>query len=180
MLYYERFDGAAHELQSLLKTDPNNSEAWWLLTQTYVDKHQIPALHDTLQQMPATVRQQPLGLCALGALALEEHQNDSAMRYFNQALTMTKEKDPSILLAVATAEQSGDSVTAKSAIDVLNRAIKRDKHDPEVYVALGNVYRRLMDGTNAYKAYEDALAQDPKAVDAMYRIGKIFATQENP
>jgi len=180
LLYYERFDGAAHALQTLLKTDPNNSEAWWLLTQTYVDKHRIPGLHDTLQQMPATVRQQPLGLCALGALALEEHKNDSALGYFNQALRMTKEKDPSILLAVATAEQCGDSVTAKSAIAVLNKAIKRDKHDPEVYVALGNVYRRLMDGTNAYKAYEDALAQDPRAVDAMYRIGKIFATQENP
>ncbi|HEV2480248.1 MAG TPA: tetratricopeptide repeat protein, partial [Puia sp.] len=180
LLYYERFDGAAHELQSLLKTDPNNSEAWWLLTQTYIDKHRVPALRDTLQQMPPAVRQQPLGLCALGALALEEHKNDSATAYFNQALTLTKEKDPSILLAVATAEQSGDSTTAKSAIALLDKAIKRDKHDPEIYVALGNVYRRLMDGTNAYKAYEDALAQDSKAVDAMYRIGKIFATQENP
>jgi len=179
LLYYERYDGAAHVLQSLLKTDAGNSEAWWLLTQTYVAKHRIPALHDTLQLMPTAARQQPLGLCALGELALEEHKNDSATAYFNQALTLTKEKDPSILNAVATAEQSGDSTTAQSAIALLNKAIKRDKHDAELYVTLGNVYRRLMDGTNSYKAYEDALAQDPKAVDAMYRIGKIFVSQDN-
>ena len=180
LLYYERYDGAAHVLQSLLKTDAGNSEAWWLLTQAYVAKHRIPTLHDTLQLMPPAARQQPLGLCALGELALEEHKKDSATAYFNQALTMTKEKDPSILLAVATAEQSGDSVTAQSAIALLDKAIKRDKHDVELYITLGNVYRRLLDGTNSYKAYEDALAQDPKAVDALYRIGKIFVTQENP
>lgn len=179
LLYYERYDGAAHLLQTLLKTDPNNSEAWWLLAQSYTSKHKTKQLHDTLQYMPATVRQQPLGLTALGALALEEHKNDSASFYFNQALTMTKEKDPSILLAVATAQQSGDSTTAHYAIELLDKAIKRDKHDERLYVALGNAYRVLMDGTNSYKAYTDALTQDSKAADAMYKIGKIFVTQDN-
>jgi len=180
LLYYERYDGATHLLQTLLKTDPNNSEAWWLLTQAYVAKHRVPALHDTLQGMPAAVRQQPLGLCALGELALEEHKKDSATTYFNQALSMTKEKDPAVLLAVATADQSGDSTAAQTAIELLDKAIRRDKHDVRLYVALGNAYRKLLDGTNSYKAYQDALTQDPHAVDALYRIGKIFVTQENP
>ena len=39
MLYYERYDGAAHLLQQVLHADPNNPEAWWLLTQVYVHKN---------------------------------------------------------------------------------------------------------------------------------------------
>ena len=27
LLYYERYDGAAHQLQALLKANPNNTEA---------------------------------------------------------------------------------------------------------------------------------------------------------
>jgi tetratricopeptide (TPR) repeat protein len=38
----------------------------------------------------------------------------------------------------------------------------------------------MMDGADAYKAYQDALAQDSKDVEALYRLGKIFVSQENP
>ena len=180
LLYYERFDGAAHLLQTQLHSDPNNAEAWWLLTQIYVHKHRIPQLKDTLQAMPAAIRQQPMALCVFGQLALEQRQKDSAAVFFAQALKETKEKDPIVLLAVATAHQDADSGNAQYAIELLNKAIKRDKHNAELYVALGNAYRKLADGTNAYTAYNNALAQDSKDVEAMYRLGKIFVTQANP
>ena len=180
LLYYERYDGAAHLLQTQLHTDPNNAEAWWLLTQVYVHKHQIPKLNDTLQTMPSAIRQQPMALCAFGQLALEQRRKDTAANYFNQALKDTKDKDPVVLLAIATAHQLADSGSAQYAVELLDKAIKRDKHDARLYVALGNAYRKLADGTNSYTAYNDALAQDGKDVEAMYRLGKIFVTQENP
>src|SRR5579872_3332640 len=88
LLYYERYDGAAHLLHTLLHTNPANSEAWLLLTQTYVHRHRIPALRDTLHNMPATAAQQPMGLCAMGQLELEAHKPDNATHYFEQALAM--------------------------------------------------------------------------------------------
>jgi len=180
LLHYERFDGAARLLQKELQTDPNNPETWWLLTQVYVHKHRIPALKDTLQAMPAAIRQQPMSLCAFGQLALEERKKDSAANFFEQALTHTKEKDPVVMLAIATAHQLADSGNAQYAIDLLDKAIKRDKHNADLYVALGNAYRKLADGGQSFKAYQDALTQDPKCVEAMYRTGKIFVSQENP
>jgi tetratricopeptide (TPR) repeat protein len=180
LLYYERYDGAAHLLQTLLHADPANSEAWLLLTQTYVHQHRIPALRDTLRSMPAAVAQQPMGLCALGQLELEAHKPDSAAHYFEQALRMTKQKDPVILLAVARAHQAADSGNAPYAISLLNMAIKRDKHDPGLYVALGDAYRKLADGGSSFKAYQDALEQDKHYAAALYRLGKIFVSQNNP
>lgn len=129
--------------------------------------------------MPAAAAGQPAGLCAYGQLLLAEHKKDSAAIFFNKALAATKEKDPAILLSVALAQQTGDTTDARSAIDLLNKAIKRDKHDPGLYVALGNTYRRLDDGASSYKAYEDALAQDSRNADALYRLGIIFVSQNN-
>ncbi|HEY4107900.1 hypothetical protein [Puia sp.] len=182
LLHYERYDGAAHQIHSVLQTDAANSEAWLLLTQVYVHQKRIPALRDTLGRMPAAAAQQPLGLCAYGQLFLEEHRKDSAMVYFNRALQMTREKDVPVLLAVARAEERADSTDANYAfaIDLLNKAIKREKRNGDIYIGLGNIYRRMMDGTNSYKAYQDALAQDSKDAEAMYRLGTIFVTQNNP
>src|SRR5689334_13168537 len=79
LLYYDRYDGAAHQLHSFLEANPINSEGWLLLTQVYIHQKHIPALRDTLSKMSYDVQQQPLGICANGQLLLMEHRKDSAM-----------------------------------------------------------------------------------------------------
>jgi predicted Zn-dependent protease len=68
LLYYERYDGAVHQLQALLTADPNNTEAWWLLTQVYLHRHQLQQIRDSLQQMAASLSEQPFALCAKGQI----------------------------------------------------------------------------------------------------------------
>jgi cytochrome c-type biogenesis protein CcmH/NrfG len=180
LLYYERYEGAAHQLQALLNTDANNSEAWWLLTQVYLHRHQLQQIKDSLRQMPASISEQPMALCARGQVLLEEGHKDSARAYFNKALLITKEKDAVILSAIAQAHQGADSGDALYAVELLNKAIKKEKHNPELYVELGDAWRRLEDGGQSYKAYQDALAEDSKYAKALYKSGKIFVTQNNP
>ncbi|WP_431210501.1 hypothetical protein ACQ86N_31525 [Puia sp. P3] len=174
LLYYERYDGAATELQSILTTDPGNSEAWWLLTETYLNRHQPAPI-----TIPAPAAEQPTGLCARGFIFLYNHKKDSAASCFSKALTATKEKDPVILLAVAHAHNMSDSGDAHYALELLTKAIKKDKHNPELYVEMGDSYRRLEDGGNAFRAYHDALTEDAKYAKAMYKSGKIFVSQNN-
>jgi tetratricopeptide (TPR) repeat protein len=180
LLYYERYDGAAHHLQALLEADPNNAEAWWLLTQVYVHRHQLQRIKDSLRQASTILLESPLVLCAKGQVLLEQHQKDSAAIYFGKALTQTKEKDPVVLAAIARAQVEADSGDAQYAIDLLNKAIKKEKHNPELYVELGDAYRKLGDGGGCYKAYQDAMAIDSKYAEAIYRCGTIFVTQNNP
>jgi len=84
-----------------------------------------------------------------------------------------------ILSAIAQAHQGADSGNAVLAVDLLNKAIKKEKHNPELYVQLGDAYRRLEDGGQSFKAYQDALSQDAKYAKALYKSGKIFVTQNN-
>ncbi len=180
LMYYERYDGAAHQLQVLLEADPNNAQAWWLLTQVYVHRHHLQPIKDSLRQIPILLLESPLILCAKGQVLLEQHQKDSAAVYFGKALDQTKEKDPVVLAAIAQAQVEADSGDAQYAIDLLNKAIRKEKHSPELYVELGDAYRRLGDGGESYKAYQDALALDARYAKANYRAGKIFVTQNNP
>ncbi len=179
LLYYERYEGAAHLLQSIVKADPNNAEGWWLLTQAYLHTGRVKVIKDNLLLLPAGNTQPPLVLCAYGSVLLHENKKDSAAACFNKALEETKQKDPEVLLAIAKAHQDAPDGDAGFAIDLLAKALKRDKRNPELYVTLGNAYRKLLNGTDSYKAYQDALAQDAKYSEALYRLGKIFVTQGN-
>jgi tetratricopeptide (TPR) repeat protein len=116
---------------------------------------------------------------AYGGVLLQEGKRDSARLYFDQALEKTKSKNADILLAVANAhieEKAGD---ANYAIELLNKAFKRKKNGVQLYTALGNAYRKLDNGSEAYKAYQQALNADGNYAAAKYQLGKIFATQKN-
>jgi len=179
LLYYQRYEGAAHLLQSIIKANPNNAEAWWLLTRTYLHNGKADIIRDSLRLLPVGNANAPLILCSYGQVLLQDHKKDSAMLYFNKALEETKQKDPKVLLAIAIAQQDAPEGDAAYAIDMLNRAIKRDKRNPELYVAMGNAYRKLANGTESYKAYQAALDQDNRYAEADYRLGKIFVSQGN-
>src|SRR5258708_37072928 len=86
LLYYERYDGATHLLQSIIKADPNNAEAWWLLTQCALHNGRIKPMKDSLAALPAGNANAPLLLCAYGDGLLRENKKDSASVYFNKAL----------------------------------------------------------------------------------------------
>src|ERR1700748_573452 len=77
LMYYERYEGATRQLRSLLRTDPGNSEAWWLLTQACLHQHQLREIKDSIVLMPASISMQPFALCARGDILLEEGQKDS-------------------------------------------------------------------------------------------------------
>jgi tetratricopeptide (TPR) repeat protein len=49
--------------------------------------------------------------------------------------------------------------------------------EPDVYINLGDAYRKKNDGGNAVKAYQTALTVNPKYAEANYRVGKIYLTQ---
>ncbi len=98
LLYYERYDSATHQLQALLTATPANAEAWWLLSQVYLHRHQLAKIIDSLNKMPVSLGEQPFALCAKGQILLEQHQKDSPALFFNKALAITREKIPSSFL----------------------------------------------------------------------------------
>lgn len=180
LMYHERFISASDLLRNTIKSDPRSTEAWYLLTLCYLNDDKISSFWDSVPPVPADLQNAPYITCAKGNVVLRHGKKDSATVLFNTALNQTRQKDPAILLAVAIAHIRSDSGNATYALDLLSKAIKLDKKNPALYVEQGNAFRRLYNGTEAYKSYTKAIDIDPAYGEAYYRLGKLFVTQNNP
>jgi len=141
LLYYKKFKSAEDLLNQILKNDPGNTEAWYLLSKVKDSDSEID-LKNSFQNAPASVKDDPYFLIVTGKILLDESKKLEAEKYFEQALEKTKYKKSEILLAVAKAQIASGNGDANQAIDLLNRAIKKDKHNPQLYTELGKAYRK--------------------------------------
>jgi tetratricopeptide (TPR) repeat protein len=177
LLYYKKFDSAEDVLQKILKDEPDNAEAWYLLSAAKNEDSKVD--FNALQNAPGEVKDDPYFLIATGNVLLDESKNLEAEKYFHQALVKTKYKNSKILLAVARAKIASENVDANQAIELLNKAIKKEKRNPQLYTELGKAYRKLNNGTEAFKAFRQAIEIDKNYAEAYYLTGMIFRAQNN-
>lgn len=179
-LYYERYASAERIFHEALKNHPDDGKAWYGLAKAYLYQNKSKAALDSFQFASASVRQDPYYKVSLGALLLHNNKIEEAAALFNDALKETKEKNAELLSCVAEAHVHSDNGDANYAIDLLHRAVKRDKHNPSLKVQLGDAWRKLVNGSEAYKAYMQAINDDDKYAAAYCRIGEIFLSQKSP
>ncbi|MBD0378339.1 MAG: tetratricopeptide repeat protein, partial [Flavisolibacter sp.] len=178
-IYYGRYQSAANTLKAVVQQNPNDAEAWYWLTNAYLQQDAVEEARNHLHMAPATVNDQPFYKVAYGSLLLNENKADSAALFFDAALKDTKEKNPAILAAIARAHINAKEGNGEYAVDLVQKAIKKDKKNARLYVLLGNAYRKLNKGSEAFEAYKEALDKDDQLASAYYRLGKIFVTQKN-
>jgi tetratricopeptide (TPR) repeat protein len=179
-LYYERYVSAGNTFAQIIKQQPENVEAWYGLTQAYLLQDANSKAADTIRTAPEAIKDEPLYQVAYGTLLLHKAKKDSAANFFKSALDQTRHKDAKVLAAVAQAHIAAENGDAAYAIELLNKAMKRDKRNPQLYVLLGDAYRKSGNGSEAYKAYQQAIAKDDKWAAAYHKTGEIFLTQNNP
>lgn len=178
-LYYERYQSAQKAFNQLTKADPGNAEGWFGLTKTYMLTDKDSAAATALSTAPASVQEQPLFEAAKGWSFLAAGNATAATPLFEKALDQTREKDPLVLSAIAQAHIDAETGNAQYAVDLLNKAVKRDRHNAALYVQLGDAYRKMANGSEAYQAYKKAIEENDKYAAAYHRIGQIFQTQKN-
>jgi tetratricopeptide (TPR) repeat protein len=178
-LYNERYQKAERIYHQLLKQNPASDAAWYGVTKSYLLQNEIKPAADSLLLAPASVKETPYGHVAMGWLRLFEGNATEANHHFQQALKETKEKDGAILAAVAEAHIAAKNGDANYAVELANKAIKRDKDNAALYVLLGDAWRKSHNGSEAYKAYREALEKNGSYAPAHHKIGEIFLTQKN-
>ena len=178
-LYYERLLSAKESFRQVISQYPQNGEAWFNLVKTYFLLDQEKQGCDTLLKAPAAVSQDPFFRIAEGLSFIHKNGKDEAIAYFNNIINENKKKNDNIIAAVAWVQINSPDGDANYAIDILNKAIKKSKHNPELYVLLGDAWRKLINGTEAFKAYQKAANEDKNYAAAFYKMGQIFLSQKN-
>jgi tetratricopeptide (TPR) repeat protein len=185
-IYYEHFETAKNILQSVIKRNDASPDAWYWLGEIYLEENNIDSakkiLENKVGQLSAensSLKQNPLIFIGWAHLLLDSGLKEQAREQMVKVLEASKYKDPAALLAVANANidsKNGDSLWA---VELLGKAIKRDKKNAEIYTALGDAYRKIVDGSNAILSYDKALQINPSYAEAMFKKGRIYKTQKN-
>ncbi|WP_162944795.1 tetratricopeptide repeat protein [Flavisolibacter nicotianae] len=178
-LYYERYQSAEQTFRQAVQQNPSDAEALYGLVQANLLQNKSEAAMTALSNAPGSLKEEPLYQVASGAVLLQQGKATEAAAVFEKALSETKEKNPAVLSAIAEAHIRSTVGDANYAVTLLNKAIKREKHDAALYTLLGDAYRKLHNGTEAYKAYQKAIEENGQYAAAYHRLGNIFLSQKN-
>ncbi|MDN3654543.1 tetratricopeptide repeat protein [Ferruginibacter paludis] len=183
LLYYEKYKSAKAAFEKLVAANPNDVDAVYWLGQTMImpDDKTAKDVADAKALYQKTLlanSNSPLLLAGIGHIELLEGKDQDARNHFETAISLSQSKSVPVLNAVGFANVNAKDGDAAYAIDKLKIATAVKKmNDPDVYVNLGDAYKKTGDGGQAQIAYEAALALNPKYARASYRIGKIYQTQ---
>ena len=178
MLHIQRHTAAKKILQQLMDQAPANVETAYWLAQAYFENGDPKGADAVLAKaMQGENGSHPLLLVAKGQAELIEGKSADARQRFETAISLSKGKNVEVFTAIGKAnlEKGGDAAYGIEKLK-LATAIKGFK-DPFTYIYMGDLYRGMMNGGEAVKAYENALMVDPKNAIAKHKIGKIYLTQ---
>ena len=182
-LYYEKFKSAKTIFEKLIAANPNNVDAVYWEGQTLIipedrTAKDLAAAKTLYLNTMKTNSSSALLLAGIGHVELLEGNVADAKNHFETAISLSQGKNADVLNAIGFANVNAKQGDAAYAIDKLKQATAIKKMtNPDVFVNLGDAYKKMGDGGQAQLAYEAALALNAKYARAAYRIGKIYQTQ---
>mgnify|MGYP000891139809 CR=1 FL=1 len=180
MLYYERYESAKNIFAKEISANPQNGEAYYYLTQTFIADGKVGSADSLLKTVNSAAAADPLVKIATGHVQLLNGNKAEATRLFGEAVAGAKKKEQADLsVKVARAHVDAKDGDVDYALQLLADAEKKDKKNTDIYIVRGDAFRKQANGGGAMQSYQAALALDSKLARAKYLIGRIFLSQDN-
>jgi Flp pilus assembly protein TadD len=181
-LYAERNASAKAVFEKMLASNPNNLEATYWLGQTYLANDNVAAARALYEKALSTNGNAPLVLVGMGHVELLEGKTAEARQRFESAISLSRGKkgdDPNVLNAIGRANNDAKAGDPAYAVAKLTQAAQLAPTNADIFLNLGNAYRRQQNGGQAVTNYMKAKQLNPKLAIASYRTAKLYQTQNN-
>lgn len=181
-LYSDRKASAKSTFERLLAANPNNIEAVYWLGQTNISMNNLAGARQVYEKALASNGNAPLLLVGIGNVELMEGKTNEARQHFETAITLSRGKkgdDPNILNAIGRAHVESGVGDIPYAIAKLTQAAQLAPNNAEVFVNLGNAYRKARDGGMAASSYRKAAVANSAFALPYYRLALLYWTQRN-
>ena len=178
-LLSERYHNAVECYQEALSMNPNDLNLKTILTVAMKKVAEMsPSIYDydKLEEYLKNFSQSSINFHNRGLEALNMHQYDRALNFFDEALRIN-DKDANALF------QKGNTYyfqsEFKEAIRYFNQIIELNPDLPslmfELWVNKGICHRRIGEGDYAINCYKKALEINPKDFETFYNMGNILS-----
>lgn len=190
-LYAERYKSAKATFEKLIASNPNNIDATYWLGQTYLEMDDVAGAKNIYSKALLSSANAPLLIVGMGQVELKENKISEARQRFEAAITMSRGKkgdDPVILNAVGRAITNTYNAKDKTggdinyAVEKLEAAALRDSKNAEIFLNLGNAYRKAKPGEAgglAFQNYQKAADANPNFPVPYHRMAQLFNSQRN-
>lgn len=176
---YERYQQAEQTLKQLTRQEPTQIANWYWLVRTALTRNDTTGATAYAGAIPAELKEQPYYKVIEGSIALAKGDTVKANTDFETALGTGKKKDPFVQIAIAEAEVGEEKGNLGYAFTLLTEAARKEKKNPVIFLTSGDAYRKMYNGSEAFRNYQLASELDPKDPVALYKIGKIYQAQNN-
>ena len=181
-LYAERYQSAKSTFEKMGGGNAKNDEATYWLGQTLIEMKDTAAAEKLYQEATAANDKSGLLLAGLGHIDLMRNRTAEARTKFEKAIEISNKKrknDPAVLNAVGRANVEAKAGDPAYAITKLTEASELANTNADIFVNLGNAYRKAHNGGQAVVNYARARTLNPKSGMGSYRMAKLYQTQNN-
>jgi len=178
LYFYERYQSAKKVFSQLVAANANNIDAVYWLGQTEIALDDEASAKQLYQTTMMANSNSPLLLAGMGHIELLDGKIQDARQRFETAISLSQGKNAAVLNAIGFANVNAAEGDANYAIDKLKQATTlKGMKDPDVYINLGDAYRKIVDGGSAQIAYQNALNLDKTNPRPSFKNGKLYETQ---
>lgn len=170
----EQYEKAKTILKSVIKANPDNGRAAFLLGNVYLKQTYQDSAKVTFQGALTKKEGGVLNYIGLGQIDLDNGNAQAAQFNFDQASAGMKKKDIDQFLYIGKAYTNSTNPDYKKAIEILNKAKAINMNDAQTLLALGDAHYGDKNQNDAYAAYSNAADADKNLLRAKMQLGVLL------
>ncbi len=170
----EQFENAKSTLKSIIKSDPSEGKAYFLLGNIYLSQKVSDSAKLTYQNGLTAKNDEHFNYIGLGQMDLNKGDVVAAKAKFELAKKEMGRRDFGEYVYIARAYMNADKPDFKAALQTLNLANERNAAEPQVLLAFGDAHYGDKNQNAAYSAYRNAFQADNSLIRAKMQLGVLL------
>ncbi|HET6227107.1 MAG TPA: tetratricopeptide repeat protein [Bacteroidia bacterium] len=175
----EQYESADAMFKKLIQAQPNNGDLYFYYGENFFKNENLAMANEMYQAGADANATNGLPYVGLGKVLWYQGKQTEAKASFYKAITLSNNKNATVLLKIAEAYINADKKDLPEAFKLLATATKLEPKNPEVYLITGDAFLEENNGSKAIENYEKAASLDPKSVIAILRQGQLYNRAKN-
>lgn len=170
----EQFQKAKTSLKSIIKNNPSEGKAYFLLGNVYLNQSVIDSAKIAYDEGLKAKDGAHFNNIGLGQIDLEKNDVASAKAKFDVAKKEMRKKDFGEYVYIARAYMNNSHPDYKAALATLELAKEKNANEPQVLLAFGDAYYGDKNQNEAFSSYRNAFQADNSLIRAKMQLGVLL------